>query len=287
MDIGDIIYIIFYAIVAVIPLSFMISLCCTMCRYIEEAKVKKHSDRISILLKMNKAVEFETVPQRYADYCVGKSKREVETYDFEDHMINLILENEETYTKVINAVEGNQKTYERYIKVAREIESTATKELCASLKIPYHRFIEYETDIFEKNLLKKPEINISIYLKTTYITPAGRNFYLKDIAYDYDDLKVFYKVAMEKKQREIEYQAHVRRKRSKVSDSLRYDVLSRDGYRCSICGASANDGVKLHVDHIYPVSKGGKTEMSNLQTLCVRCYMGKGAKLPKYTTKQI
>ena len=281
MDILGIISLTILAIVTAVLLGFAIY------KAVTKAKVKKHSDRIRVLLKLNDELEFEEVPQRYADYRVGKSKHDVETYDFEDHMINLILENEETYTKVINAVEGNQKTYERYIKVAREIESTATEELCASLKIPYHRFIEYETDIFEKNLLKKPEINISVYLKITYITPAGRNFYLKDITYGYDDLKAFYKVAMEKKQREIEYQAHVRRKRSKVSDSLRYDVLSRDGYRCSICGASANDGARLRVYHICPVSKGGKTEMSNLQTLCVRCYMGKGAKLPKYTTKQI
>ena len=31
------------------------------------------------------------------------------------------------------------------------------------------------------------------------------------------------------------------------------------------------DGVRLHVDHIVPVSKGGKTEMHNLQTLCEAC----------------
>ena len=36
------------------------------------------------------------------------------------------------------------------------------------------------------------------------------------------------------------------------------------------------DGVKLHVDHILPVSRGGKTVMSNLQTLCEDCNCGKG-----------
>ncbi|HHU54525.1 MAG TPA: HNH endonuclease [Mollicutes bacterium] len=32
-------------------------------------------------------------------------------------------------------------------------------------------------------------------------------------------------------------------------------------------------------DHIKPVSKGGKTQEGNLQTLCERCNLGKSNKL--------
>ena len=68
--------------------------------------------------------------------------------------------------------------------------------------------------------------------------------------------------------------------RAKMTPSLRYDILKRDGFRCRICGASQEeDGVKLHVDHIYPVAKGGETEYSNLQTLCELCNSGKSDKL--------
>ena len=54
--------------------------------------------------------------------------------------------------------------------------------------------------------------------------------------------------------------------------------MKRDGFRCVLCGRTANDGVVLHVDHIYPVARGGKTEMSNLRTLCEFCNKGKSAK---------
>ena len=64
----------------------------------------------------------------------------------------------------------------------------------------------------------------------------------------------------------------------KMSDSIRYDVLKRDNFSCKICGATSREGAKLHVDHIIPVSKGGKTEMNNLQTLCERCNLGKSNK---------
>lgn len=57
-----------------------------------------------------------------------------------------------------------------------------------------------------------------------------------------------------------------------------HDVLRRDGFRCVKCGRGREDGVKLHVDHIKPVSRGGKSVMSNLQTLCEDCNCGKGNK---------
>lgn len=74
-------------------------------------------------------------------------------------------------------------------------------------------------------------------------------------------------------------QAFIAEQRRLVTDKMRYDVLQRDGCRCVICGASAKDGVVLHVDHIVPLAKGGLSEMSNLRTLCERCNMGKGARL--------
>ena len=62
-----------------------------------------------------------------------------------------------------------------------------------------------------------------------------------------------------------------------ISDKLRYQVLKRDNFKCCACGASpAKDpAVELHIDHIIPWSKGGKTTFDNLQTLCSRCNIGK------------
>jgi len=81
-----------------------------------------------------------------------------------------------------------------------------------------------------------------------------------------------------KKRAEERRKEEIKRERAKMSASLRYDVMKRDHFRCTICGRSADDGVTLHVDHIKPVSKGGKTEMSNLRTLCDYCNLGKSDK---------
>ena len=77
---------------------------------------------------------------------------------------------------------------------------------------------------------------------------------------------------------QIAHRDFMAEQRRLMTDSLRYDIMRRDNFRCQLCGMTAKDGVKLHVDHIVAVSKGGKTEPSNLRTLCERCNLGKSDK---------
>lgn len=61
---------------------------------------------------------------------------------------------------------------------------------------------------------------------------------------------------------------------------MRYAVLSRDRFKCAVCGSSPAIDVKcrLQVDHVVPLSAGGVTELSNLRTLCEECNIGKSNK---------
>lgn len=58
---------------------------------------------------------------------------------------------------------------------------------------------------------------------------------------------------------------------------LRATVLIKDNCICRMCGTSPakDSSVVLHVDHVKPWSKGGETELGNLQTLCSVCNIGK------------
>ncbi len=68
------------------------------------------------------------------------------------------------------------------------------------------------------------------------------------------------------------------RERRKITDSLRYRIMRRDSFCCALCGTTGKNDI-LVVDHILPISKSGKTEESNLRTLCQKFNSGKGGKV--------
>jgi hypothetical protein len=66
-----------------------------------------------------------------------------------------------------------------------------------------------------------------------------------------------------------------RRASRRISDETRAMVIVRDGGRCRRCRRATN----LEIDHVVPISKGGSSEETNLQTLCRRCNRRKWKKL--------
>lgn len=77
---------------------------------------------------------------------------------------------------------------------------------------------------------------------------------------------------------ELKKQSIATEDRHNIGLGLRYKVLSRDKFKCVRCGSSPATDLtcRLHIDHIVPFSKGGKTVLENLQTLCEKCNLGKG-----------
>jgi len=69
------------------------------------------------------------------------------------------------------------------------------------------------------------------------------------------------------------YKSH-KIKRISLNPKLRYSILKRDSFKCVLCGVGANMAV-LEMDHIVPVSQGGKNLEHNLRTLCHHCNEGK------------
>ncbi len=65
--------------------------------------------------------------------------------------------------------------------------------------------------------------------------------------------------------------------RKSLSLDLRFRVLKRDNFKCTKCGNSPSNShdIELHVDHIKPLSRGGRDNIENLQTLCNKCNLGK------------
>lgn len=59
-----------------------------------------------------------------------------------------------------------------------------------------------------------------------------------------------------------------------IPGSMRFDVLARSKGVCVGCGAKSSEA-RLHVDHIIPRSRNGRTILENLQALCGPCNTAK------------
>lgn len=66
------------------------------------------------------------------------------------------------------------------------------------------------------------------------------------------------------------------KKENKSAQKKRQIIYERDGYKCLKCGEK--DLSKLTLDHVIPISWGGKDNIKNLQTLCGNCNHKKGNK---------
>lgn len=63
-------------------------------------------------------------------------------------------------------------------------------------------------------------------------------------------------------------------RRGNLHKGLRLSILMRDGYKCVLCGVTAQTSI-LEVDHIVAKVNGGGDEPTNLRTLCHDCNVGK------------
>ena len=113
------------------------------------------------------------------------------------------------------------------------------------------------------------------YVKTAYkvdVVDSERGYSYQQLLKEYEALE------------DIGFQCTLReydskKQRNLMTPQLREQIARRDNYTCQWCGRYMPDKVGLHIDHIVPVSKGGKSVPSNLQVLCSICNQKKGNKL--------
>lgn len=110
-----------------------------------------------------------------------------------------------------------------------------------------------------------------------YVSSGGNASTQCSVTMDIANLNEFILFLSEK----IKFKKSAAGQRALMTSQLRQRIKKRDNFTCKSCNVSLDQEphLLLEIDHIVPISRGGLTEESNLQTLCWRCNRSKGAKI--------
>lgn len=231
--------------------------------------VELYSERLHQLQNMLVEYQFETgFRTAYRLSYVFHSRRDFDEIQQLPALAFLAEENSELKS-AFEKVKKNRFEMERFFNENGIIRQSSPSAIMNS-GLSAERFVQIEKELCRR-MKNKVIVDLTINLDLYYRSVGGNKHDSRLYELNFEDLEKAFSL---KPILEIEY-ISTREEREKMTPGLRYDILRRDGFRCVLCGATADDGVKLHVDHIMPVSKGGKTIPSNLRTLCDRCNFGK------------
>ncbi len=239
--------------------------------------VTDHSVALRQLKEVNKKYKFYKIP----NFDLSHSYNNENFYDdisCEDYLTYQLVYTQKKVSQAMRDTLANKDLYDKY---KQEVQSTSKRGNYDVYELPRNakRLEKFERKIFFDSMCS-PVINFSIYVKLTLTNINGdrkgskdRTFYPKDIKRIIHDLN-------EKKgsyySNEYIWNSICRVERGKVTNKMRFAIYERDGWRCRKCGRRRDD---LEVDHIIPIAKGGKSTFDNLQTLCHRCNVKKGANI--------
>ncbi|PWT28412.1 HNH endonuclease [Butyrivibrio fibrisolvens] len=234
--------------------------------------VFQYSSRYKAITNLNSLYLFNVLEKKYNYRWFVNSKQKYDRFDFRKQFKETVRENPSYFLTISEKAAYNNDLYKKYKNEVIKLPDFSEKN-GSRLKYNFKRFSKYEHKICDNELLH-PVINPIFECTVRYTSPAGRNSYCNFRSFSSD---MIYSL-IDEIQKDNKRKDSTAYQRSLMTPTLRYNILKRDGFKCLLCGRSAEDGIKLHVDHIIPVSKGGKTIYSNLRTLCNECNQGKSDK---------
>ena len=215
-------------------------------------------------------LELKTVSKSYTFTKKLNSKSQLDNLNLDRQIISVLTQNP-SIVEIVLAGLNNKKCLLTFNEQMSLAPPSPNEDETSKFRIRLSKYISIEDSLISSLKWRIKGAIPQYTFVFTYTSPTGKNSYQRKETLDIDKLSSI----IDTINKESEYRNSAQYQRRLMSSGLRYDIMKRDGFRCTICGRGAEDGVKLHVDHIKPIAKGGKTEWNNLRTLCQDCNLGK------------
>ena len=233
--------------------------------------IEHNSPRYLALLELNKQYDFSLdIANSYTYYIRVNTKAQLDRYNFDRFVENKIEEHPSECFRYIETLIRHREKYEKYKGALQTLPPPASEKETAGTDIPYDFYKKTEAELIKSATLH-PCVDQKLICQCNYISPKGRTSLQRQQVYFLNDIVKRHAIVAQRLAEKNTKEGQ----RKAMTNSLRYDIMKRDNFRCVLCGRSRSDGAVLHVDHIVPVAKGGKTVPENLRTLCQECNSGK------------
>lgn len=256
-------------------IALVFSICISTCIVTIVSKrreriIKVNSEKVKQIEELNK--NFKKISSKKHNVLEREYSRKSLDRVNGDDVIKYHIENDikGLRTDIENSIYNISLLDEYEKNVAKILEQESVNKT----KYSDRKYKRIENIVLDKIIYTKKDFLINASLEVYYRSNGGRVNESRNGFRNYEELLELYK----EWENGNKYEVTKRQERKIMNDDIRYNVLKRDNFTCQKCGITSKDGAKLEVDHIIPVSKGGKTVMSNLQTLCDRCNSGKSDK---------
>ena len=270
---------IWFLVFTVVPLAVFLSIFIplTVIKNKYTSFVLNHSLAIRKLLEINKFYHFKRIPNVELTHSYD-NENFYDNISCKDYLIYQLVYTQKSTIKNMKDADDNKELFNKYNS---EIASKCvmgkydTEELLKNGE----RLKKYEEKLFLDNKLL-PTTSFYIHVRLFLTNINGVHLTSKRCSFDSSTIRnVIYMLNQKRGDfylNEDIWQAICRVERGKVTNKMRFAIYQRDNNRCRKCGRRTGD---LEIDHIIPISKGGKSEYSNLQTLCHRCNVKKGSNI--------
>ena len=239
--------------------------------------VLNNSVALQKIKDINNEYKFNDLPQVIFYNNTYDNKDFYDLISCEDYLIYNFQDEQYELQKVIKQQEYNVNAYKKYMHEIDKINEFG-KFAEDTNKLKISELIKVEKTIFKEKILN-PMRNFSVKVTLYCSLMNGVVYHKKSSIFTPEEIKELIQRLNNKNRgyyndKEI-WDAICLVERGKVSNKMRFAIYERDGYRCCNCGRSDNES-NLEIDHIRPISKGGKSTYNNLQTLCSTCNKNKG-----------
>lgn len=238
--------------------------------------IQSHSKTLKELYLLNTKYRFFTPISCDMSHTYDNEKF-FQQISCQDYLIYQLQFEQKKITDEIKKAQQNKTLYDAYLNELITLTQIGVYDIpCGKLR--KNKLIDIERRLYNR-LQLHPHIKFQIKITLYRSNIKGIKYDKKARTFGGEDISQLIKRVNNRSgsffnDKEI-WNAICRVERGKVTNQMRFAIYAKDGYRCRNCGISERYA-PLEIDHIIPISKGGKSSYNNLQTLCHKCNVGKG-----------